>query len=144
MRRRVSVALIVASMVAAGCGLLPSPPADDRCHPNGALSCTTVGGVPLGELSRSWGVDAPPCKRDCERPIEVAWANVELRAPGHPAVTSIDEYGPDRHAVCGDALCDWTGYFGIFVFMFDDSTMLPIIVRCPLTHCLVVESYGSP
>jgi hypothetical protein len=56
-------------------------------------------------------------------------------------VTAIDEYAPDRHALCGDALCDATGYLGIFVFTFDDATTLPIIVRCPLTHCLVRESY---
>ena len=134
--------LILVAQMVWGCELLPSPPADNRCRPNGALSCTTVGDVPVGELSRSWGVDPPPCKQDCERPIEVAWEWIERRAPLHPPVTSINEYGPDHHALCGDAVCDVTGYMGVFVFSFDDATTLPVIVRCPLIDCLVVERAG--
>ena len=144
MRGHAGVGLIVVSILVAGCGFLPSPTPDDRCHPNGALSCSTVGGIPVGELAHSWGVGPPPCKHDCESPVEVALASLEARAPGHATVTSIDEYAPDHHALCGDTLCDTTGYLGIFLFTFDDSTTLPIIVRCPLAHCMVMERYGSP
>jgi hypothetical protein len=141
---RVAVALIVASLVVAGCRFLPSPTPDNRCQPNGALSCTTVGGVPLGELAQSWGEGPPPCKHDCDGPIDVARASLDLRAPGHATVTSIDEYVPDRHALCGDTLCQVSGYLGIFVFTFDDSTAMPIVISCPgIAGCGVIERYGS-
>ena len=141
---RPAVVLVVAAILAAGCGFLPSPPPDNQCRPNGALSCTTVSGIPLGELSQSWGDGPPPCKHDCDSPIDVARANLELRAPEHATVTSIDEYVPDRQALCGDALCTVSGRLSIFAFTFDDSTTLPIIVRCPgVAACRVMESYGS-
>ena len=51
---------------------------------------------------------------------EVARPEHELRAPDHPTLTSIDEYDADRHALCGDTLCQVSGYLGIFVFTFSD------------------------
>lgn len=144
MKRRTIVGLILASILVTGCGFLPSPTPDwAQCHPNGALSCSTVAGIPLGEFGQSLGEGPPPCKHDCVSPVEVASASVELRVPGHATLTAIDEYTPDRRALCGDTLCITSGYLGIFVFTFDDSTTLPIVVSCPGTaECLVIERYG--
>jgi hypothetical protein len=143
---RVGSGLIAASLLLAGCGFLPSPTPDWAvCHPNGALACTTLDGVALGELGRSLRVAAlSTCEQDCESPVEVASSALELRAPGHPAVTSIDEYTADRHALCGETLCTVSGYLGIFVFTFDDSSAVPIVVSCPgIAACRVTENYGS-
>ena len=145
MRGRVGVALIVASIMAAGCGFLPSPtPGWAECHPNGALACSKLDGIALGQFAQSWNVAGlPPCEQDCESPLEVAQAALELLAPAHPKLTSIDEYAPDRHALCGDTLCVVSGYLGIFVFTFDDSTATPIVVSCPgIASCRVTKSYG--
>ena len=145
MRARIASALIAASLVLAGCGFLPSPTPDWAvCHPNGARACTTLHGVALGELGQSWNVAAEPaCKQDCESPMEVARAALELRAPKHRAIASVDEYTPDRHALCGETLCVVSGYLGIFVFTFDDSTAVPIVVSCPgIAACRATENYG--
>jgi hypothetical protein len=145
MRARVASALIAASMVLAGCGFLPSPTPDWAvCHPNGARACSTLGGVALGEFGQTWDVAAlPPCKLDCGRPVEVARAALEQRAPAHPAVTAVDEYTPDRHVLCGDTMCVLSGYLGIFVFTFEDSTAVPIVVSCPgIAACRMTENYG--
>ena len=145
MRGRAGVALIVASIVVAGCGLLPTPTPDwAACRPNGALACSTVGGIPLGEFAQSWPVAGPPCREDCETPLQVAQAALELKAPAHPSVTSIDEYSPDRRALCGDTLCAVSGYLGIIVFTFDDSTALPVVVSCPgVATCGAIDRYGA-
>ena len=145
MLARVAAALIAASLVLAGCALVPTPTPDwAMCRPNGARACTTLHGVALGERVQSWNVAAlAPCKQDCGRPAAVARAALELRAPGHPMVTSVDEYLPDRHALCGDTLCIVSGYLGIFVFTFDDSTAVPIVVSCPgIAACRMTENYG--
>jgi hypothetical protein len=146
MSTRAVVGLAIASVLIAGCGFLSAPTPDWAvCHPNGALACSTLDGIALGEFAQSWNVAAlPTCKQDCETPLEVAQAALEVRAPAHPKLNSIGEYAPDRHALCGDTLCAVSGYLGIFVFMFDDSTAVPIVVSCPgIAGCRVIESYGS-
>jgi hypothetical protein len=141
---RAAISLLVASLIVAGCGFLPSPTPDwAQCHPNGALSCTTVDGVALGQFVLHSDADMPACGVDCGLPGQVARVALETRAPDHPTLTSIDEYAPDRHALCGDTLCVVSGYLGIFVFTFSDSTAESVVVSCPgIAACRVIEGYG--
>ena len=146
MRTLVLSGLAVASIVVAACSLLgPQGTRPDwaQCHPNGALSCTTVDGIALGQFVLHNEADTPDCAVDCVLPAQVARAALEARDPEHATLTSIDEYDADRHALCGDTLCQVSGYLGIFVFTFSDSTAVPIIVSCPgIAACRVIEAYG--
>jgi hypothetical protein len=114
-----------------------------RCTPNAPQACTTVDGVTLGELRRPWDAGAPACQRDCRQPFDVARAELELRARDHPTLIGIEEYAPDRHALCGDVLCANSGYLGVFVFDIRDANPRSIIVSCPgIAACGVIDRYG--
>ena len=143
---RVAVGLVVLAIASVALLALRPPEARPdwaRCTPNAARACTTVDGVALGEMRRSWNAAAPLCERDCKQPIDVAWAELELRAPDHPGLTRIEEYAADRHALCGDVLCANSGYLGIFVFDVRDAGPRSIIVSCPgIAACRVIDRYG--
>jgi hypothetical protein len=132
--RTLVVALALAFSVAS-CALLPAEsirPISDRCIPNAPRACTTVDGVALGEFSTSWDVRPPQaCPVECHGPQTTARAEIELRFPDHPDIVAIDEFGPDWSALCGGELCTVSGYLGAFLFTFSDTTVLPIVVRCP-------------
>jgi hypothetical protein len=146
-KKRVAIALVVLAFVIGGL-LATRPPPDRpdwaRCTPNAPFACTVLDGVALGELRRSWDVNAVACPGDCPQPIDVARAELELRAPGHPAVKAIGEYAPDRLALCGEVLCAYSGYLGIFVFDVGDARPRPIVVSCPgVAACRVIGRYGE-
>lgn len=130
-----SVVFLVLAMVLGSCALLPpesTSPNPDRCIPNAPRACTTVGGVALGEFSRSWDVRPPQaCPVECHEPQTVARVEIERRFPDHPDIAAIDEFGPDWDTLCGATLCTVSGSLGTFLFTFSDQTVLPIVVRCP-------------
>jgi hypothetical protein len=127
------VVILVLVMVLGSCARLSAEstsPNPDRCIPNAPRACTTVGGVAVGEFAQSWNVRTPPCRLECREPEKVARAEVELRAPNHPDIVAIDEFGHDLSGLCGSELCVLSGYLGAFVFTFEDSSTLVIEVGC--------------
>lgn len=142
---RIAVGL-VAAVAVGGCvatAAKPSRPEWADCTPNHELACTTVGGIPVGELVRSWGVTTRTCEEACDEADDVAREAMATVRRDHPVVVSVDEFSPDRAALCGPTLCAVSGYLGIFVFGFSDSTSLPIIVSCPsILPCRTLDRYG--
>jgi hypothetical protein len=152
MRKRLVIGFAVAAFAVTGLLVVRAAailPDWARCSPNGELSCSTVDGIALGGFIRSWEADAPPCVGACGEPAEVARKELDLREPDHPTIMKLDEYGADRHVLCGDTLCAVSGGGGpdIFVFVFGDSTSLPIVVlvSCPgIGACRIINGYGPP
>ena len=136
------VLVLCASGLLAGC---TSRPEWATCTPNTPRACTTLDGIALGGFTASWPLDVPSCTTECRQPVEVARAAVELKAPNHPALTSIDEFEPDRYALCGETICTVSGYLGVLVFTFSDATSLPLVVSCPgISFCQLESGYGHP
>jgi hypothetical protein len=146
-RNRVLLGAAVAAIAIGGLFLMRAPttrPDWARCAGNHVLACTSVDGVALGEFVRSWPVDAAPCLADCETPVETARAELEVRRPGHSPPRAIEEFGPDRYALCGKTLCAYSGYLGVFVFAFNDADPESIVVSCPgVMACRIIDEYGA-
>lgn len=150
----IGVAVVAIAMGGVLISQLPETRPDwARCTPNATLACSTVEGVALGGLQRSWdpvtGRDAPrpsgaPSCTDPCGPLAVARAELELLEPGHQVVASIGEFSPDWFAVCGGTICKSSGYLGVFVFTFTDSNIRPIVVGCgpPWMACQASAGYG--
>jgi hypothetical protein len=142
MRLRIAAVLVAAITVWVGWGVFiyhPAPNALPPCSPNGALSCSTVDGFPLGEYIE-----------DCDGQPDVCGDNAALALNGlppwdvHPAVAHSAEYGLDMARFCGPVLCSMSGY-SIFVFDFTDGSRHAIGVDCPGVSptCQAVQTYTS-
>jgi hypothetical protein len=148
LKKRIALGLLLVVAVAVA-GLLiigrqAARPDWARCTPTHPLACSTVEGVALGSFVKSWELDAPSCTAACGNPFGVARIELELRAPTHPTLAAIDEFHPDLFALCGDSVCKSSGFLGIFLFTFSDSSHVPIIVSCPpIATCYAIDRYGA-
>ena len=145
--RRACYGLLIAALTAVAllACVAPRPTADwAQCHPNGALACTTVTGVPLGRFRVAVSLDTAPCD-GCQDLAGTAMAALRVE---HPPVTAIDQYDPDPFVLCRDVEAGCGGPdIGIFVFRFADDTTLPVVVVCPAipgSVCRQVDHYGPP
>jgi hypothetical protein len=142
-RLRIAAVLVAAITVWVGWAVFiyrPAPNALPPCRSNGALSCSTVDGFPLGEYIQDCDGEPGECGANAKLALDSLppWESL------HPAVVYSAEYALDMARFCGPVVCSMSGY-AIYVFDFADGTRHAIGIVCAGVSptCQAVQTYTS-
>lgn len=143
MRPRIAAVLVIAVSVWVAWGVFiyrPAPNALPPCAPNGALSCSTIDGFPVGTLIEDCGAQPVACGEHATLALDA----LPFWDGNAAAVTHSAEYALDMARFCGPVVCSMSGY-SIFVFDFADGSRHAIGVECPGVSptCTAVQTYSG-